>query len=75
MKDYRTVHARYEGMEIVRYDRAGKWYLEPLDPSLRRQHVTLAKAVQAAIWGAAFTNGRAFLGKPGGAAFDRAYMA
>ena len=36
----RTVHVSYPGMEIVRYDRAGKWYLEPTNPTLPRQKVT-----------------------------------
>ena len=31
--DKRTVHAKGLGFEVVRYDRAGKWYVE--DPKLR----------------------------------------
>lgn len=33
----RTVHATLpdKDAEVVRYDRAGKWYLEPRDPELR----------------------------------------
>jgi hypothetical protein len=31
----RVVHTSYSGMEIVRYDRAGKWYFEPTDSRLR----------------------------------------
>lgn len=50
MRD-RRVHATYPGMEIVRYNRAGKWYLEPTDPRLRRQHVGIGDAVRSARWG------------------------
>jgi hypothetical protein len=66
----RTVHASYRGMEVVRYDRAGKWYLEPRDRTLKRQHVTLSEAVNAAIWGRKYGNGTFFLGLCGGTAFD-----
>ena len=43
----RRVHARLpDGTEVVRYDRAGKWYLE--HPELpNRRHVTLQEAVEA----------------------------
>src|ERR1700731_3048920 len=65
----RTVHARYPGMEIVRYDRAGKWYLEPTD-ACARQAVTLAEAASAARRGLEL-DGQAFIGRPGGQTFDR----
>jgi hypothetical protein len=65
----RRVHAAYPGMEIVRYDRAGKWYLEPTDPSLKRQAVSIDDAVRSALWGLDH-DGLIFFGKPGGAAFD-----
>lgn len=71
----RTVHAvSADGIEVVRYDRAGKWYLEP--PShllLPRQHVTIAEAVRFARW-CADNGGRVFLRRAGGTAFDRKYL-
>lgn len=43
----RTVHASNElGQEIVRYDRAGKYYLE--QDGYARQHLTLGQAVSIA---------------------------
>jgi hypothetical protein len=74
VSDTRTVHAGYNGMEIVRYDRAGKWYLEPMRRDLPRQRVTLSQAVDAALWGVANANGFFSPGWPGGNAFDREYM-
>jgi len=71
MSSDRTVHASYDGMEIVRYDRAGKWYLEPTDPTLRRQHVTVDAAARAARWGRANANGTTTFGLHGGSTFDR----
>lgn len=69
--DDRRVHARYTDMEIVRYDRAGKWYLEPTIPGLKRQHVTISDAARAARWGIANADGSHTPGIPGGGAFDR----
>jgi hypothetical protein len=66
----RTVHASYDGMEIVRYDRAGKWYLEPTNPMLKRQAVTISQAVSQALWAEAHVMGRIFLGRSGGKVFD-----
>lgn len=66
----RQVHARSGEMEIVRYNRAGKWYLEykpvglPPAPKLK---ITLAEAVSIARRESATV----YLGKPGGRAFDR----
>ena len=67
----RTVHGGYRNMEIVRYDRSGKWYLEPTISGLRRPKVTLAEAVNAALWGLANGGGYVTPGLHGGAAFDR----
>lgn len=67
----RRVHARYDGMVIVRYDRAGKWYLEPTSPLLSRQHVKVSEAVQSALWGVQYANGVIHTGVPGGGTFDR----
>lgn len=66
----RTVHAAYDGIEVVRYDRAGKWYLEPTDPTLKRQQVSIADAVAAARWGKRYANGQIHLGRCGGSRFD-----
>ena len=73
MKD-RTVHAHYTGMEIVRYDRAGKWFLEPLDSRLPRQRVSVQQAVRSAVWGVENAGGEVFLRKFGGNTFDRLFL-
>jgi hypothetical protein len=67
----RTVHARYPNMEIVRYDRAGKWYLEPTISRAKRQRITLADAVAQAAWAQRHHRGEIFFGRPGGMSFDR----
>jgi hypothetical protein len=69
--DDRTVHARYEGAEIVRYNRAGKWYIEPTDGRTRTR-VNLAAAVEAARWGVENRQGVVHYGAPGGSDFDLA---
>lgn len=62
----RTVHARARGGgEVVRYDRAGKWYLEN-SPEGGRVQITLDEAVFLAIQDGA----EIFLGRPGGRRFD-----
>lgn len=67
-----TVHAAYDGMEIVRYNRAGKWYLEPTNKNLKRQHVTIKQAADQAIWARRnLGSAQVFLGKPGGMRFDK----
>lgn len=61
----RTVHGiSADGYEIVRYDRAGKWYLED-GPTKRVRALRIADAAALA------TEGQAHLGKPGGQAFDK----
>jgi hypothetical protein len=67
MSDDRTVHATTrDGWEIVRYDRASKWYIEH---PVRRQRfaVPLGTAVHHATEEGATT----YLGRPGGKRFDR----
>lgn len=64
----RTVHASYSGAEVVRYDRAGKWWLEYDNGA--RERLTLADAAHHALW-AMKHGGAVFAGRPGGAAFDR----
>lgn len=64
----RTVHATtHDGGEIVRYDRAGKWYVEYYT---NRYRVPIEQAVGAAL---AYDNAgtRVRFGLPGGGAFDR----
>lgn len=70
--DDRQVHASHpDGREVVRYNRAGKWYIErPAWPRYRRRHVDVGEAVrlarliyaQGGIW---------YEGQPGGKVFDR----
>lgn len=65
MSDDRTVHASNGAREIVRYDRAGKWYVEL--KGLPRIPVTLAQAAkEARSYGWVHHPGL-----PGGARFDR----
>lgn len=61
----RTVHGISQtGGEIVRYDRAGKWYVEY--PGEGRIPITVG---DAALFATA-ERGTFFLGKPGGQQFD-----
>jgi hypothetical protein len=67
----RTIHGRTRGgSEIVRYDRAGKWYLEGDDQIITvpggRVRIPLDEAVFHAIQDGA----EAFTGLPGGKQFD-----
>jgi hypothetical protein len=66
----RTVHASYlNEEEIVRYNRAGKWYIEL--PLLRmRRHVKIAEAVQRAVE-LSEMSGVIYFRRPGGSDFDR----
>jgi len=71
MSNDRTVHGVTADMEAVRYDSSGKWYMEPTDPALPRQLVTVAQA--AASIDKAWTDGSGApcFDRPGGRAFDR----
>jgi len=61
----RTVHALLtDGTEIVRYDRAGKWYVE--QPDGYRRLLTLTEATQFVVHRREWLPGRI-----GGSAFDR----
>lgn len=58
----RTVHGTTaDGGQIVRYDRAGKWYVEYKDGRPCR-HVTVQRAADLAV--------EALTGVPGGRRFD-----
>lgn len=62
----RCVHASNElGWELVRYNRAGKWYFE--HHAERRQHVKLDAAVNRVT---RTPDWKIYLGKPGGSLFD-----
>lgn len=65
-----TVHAVLpDGVVLARYDRSGKWYLEPpAATGKRRQLVTLTRAVELAL-----TADVVHLNRPGGQMFDAAY--
>ena len=74
-REDRHVHARCRGVEVVRYDRSGKWYVEIAADFGRRglpaerKHVGIEEAVETArSFGAA---GTIHLGLPGGGSFDR----
>lgn len=64
----RTVHASFGHLEIVRYDRAGKWYVEG-EP--KRSPVSMLRAAHLArSWRG--IGGKVFFGLPGGKKFDAA---
>lgn len=66
----RTLHAENESYEIVRYDRAGVWYVEFKDPhGPARRHVAVRDAVVSAYVGRCAV----YLNQPGGGTFDRLY--
>lgn len=61
----RTVHGRTrEGYEVVRYSRAGKWFIETSSDT--RQLVTMKVAAKLTAHG-----GTHVQGLPGGQSFDR----
>lgn len=65
----RRVHAEGPNgcFAVVRYELAGKWYVE--DPAGRRRRVSLAEAAEEALL-ARNSGGILLTGVPGGAAFD-----
>lgn len=67
----RTVHARSaDGAELVRYDRAGKWYVEhPPETLTPRRKVSVNEAVDIAV-GWWHNGGTPFIGRLGGGMFD-----
>lgn len=70
--DDRTVHARFTtGLEVVRYDRAGRWYFEKEGEKCQR--VTIQQAVTLVRRGLAEREPtvEVFPGRRGGGAFDR----
>jgi hypothetical protein len=71
----RTVHAWGRDpqgrVEVVRYDKAGKWYIEYPDSARKRQAMTLTEAVKEGIHLCIACDGTVCLDRPGGGAFDR----
>ena len=68
MYNDRAVHAAFPGLEeIVRYDRSGKWYIEPVDG--KRRQVGIGEAV-ARAQELQDRGGTIFLDLPGGGRFD-----
>lgn len=69
-KQDRTVHARSkDGREVVRYDRAGKWWIESPDGS--RIRLNLTAAISEAYMMAHDDGGVVVRwGQPGGQQFD-----
>lgn len=67
----RRVHAVIPFRAIVRYERAGKWYLEPTDSrGPKRRHITVTQAANLAARYLGRGDGRVFFNRPGGQTFD-----
>ena len=71
MNDDRCVHAEFGDEKIVRYNRAGKWYVE-FDPANLRsaRHISIKYAARRALELQAL-GGTIHFRLPGGGAFDR----
>lgn len=68
----RRVHASNSEFEVVRYGRAGKWYIEPRHPDQgKRQHVNIDQAVHFALHLAKHVHGKINLNVDGGSLFDK----
>lgn len=66
----RTVHGiTSNGWEIVRYDRAGKWYCEKFSDTDRDNERHLL-TLEVAVMSLTGSNDQVFLGLPGGRTFD-----
>jgi hypothetical protein len=69
--DDRTIHAELDDEKVVRYDRAGKWWIEYEPVQLRPgRHIRIDHAALRA-YQMEQEGGTIYLGKPGGSAFDR----
>jgi hypothetical protein len=66
----RRVHAECATFEVVRYERAGKWYVESKVGLVPREHIGVAEAARRAI-SAKVLGGEINYGVPGGKVFDR----
>lgn len=66
----RTVHARScDGHELVRYERAGKWYVEYADGRPRAAQTLTGACLVAHLW-ESLQLGVVLRGQPGGKMFD-----
>ncbi len=65
----RTVHAECNGFEVVRYNREGKWYVEPRS-DVSREHIGVGEAARRAE-ACVVLGGVVHFGRPGGQVFDR----
>jgi hypothetical protein len=66
----RRVHAECATFEVVRYERAGKWYVESKVPLVPCEHIGVSQAAHRAI-AAEVLGGEINYGVPGGKVFDR----
>lgn len=68
----RLVHAGLpDGGQVVRYDRAGVWYVEyPAESGVKRRKVKLSEAVALAVEANRAPGGFVALGRYGGTRFD-----
>lgn len=66
----RRIHAYDSEVEVVRYDRTSKWYIEPRGQEPRHR-VTIDEAVQVATECYAHPQGGVVFEVPGGSSFDR----
>lgn len=64
------IHAETDVERIVRYNRAGKWYIEGDFDGGWRMQVPISQAVARAIQLRDFFGGKIHLGCPGGQTFD-----
>lgn len=72
-RDKRIIHALSKDGEeqIVRYQKAGKYWIEFIPPKFRSaEEVSIKQAVLRALF-LKGEGGRIFFGRPGGSAFDR----
>ena len=68
----RTVHATLgDGWEVVRYDRAGKWYIEHPSPGRKRRAVSVSDAAKFTTEAMNRGEAKLYLRRPGGRTFDR----
>lgn len=65
----RTVHAHCDCLEVVRYDRSGKWWIEYRD-TRPRERIDVAQAAIEAL-DCEGCDGLIFAGRRGGSTFDR----
>lgn len=70
MDDDRRVHAECDNFEVVRYERAGKWFVESKIKLVSAEYVGVADAAMRAL-SAETLGGKINSGLPGGRVFDR----